>query len=168
MKEAKTERESTTTLEIAKQTGKEHKNVIRDTRKMLEELGMGIVTYQKSYKDNYGRDQKCYSLPDVIADKLLVKYDTRPKQHGSDKIYIFKCKDTYKIGISLNIESRLKTCQTGNPYKINILFQKNVKNPRKLESILHLKFKADRLNGEWFKLSDSQIEIAINEIKKGR
>ena len=36
-------------VEIAELTGKEHKNVLRDIRKMLEELELGELSFERSY-----------------------------------------------------------------------------------------------------------------------
>ena len=42
---------SMSSLEIAKLTGKEHKNVLRDIRTMLEELEIDQLRFERSYLD---------------------------------------------------------------------------------------------------------------------
>lgn len=59
-------------VEIAELTGKEHKNVLADVRKMLEELELGELSFQRTYLD---------SNPDMtmtlkeITDILKVRHD---------------------------------------------------------------------------------------------
>ena len=64
------------TREIAELTNKEHSNVMRDVRNMLEALSMDsedeIVTSE--YKDAYGRTQKEYILSSKLHELLLSKY----------------------------------------------------------------------------------------------
>ena len=52
-----------TSREIAELTGKEHRNVLADIRKMLSELGLSSESFATQYKDIYGRMQPCFNLP---------------------------------------------------------------------------------------------------------
>lgn len=50
--------------DIARQTGKKHKAVIRDIRNMLEKIGTNLCpSFERTYFDKYGREQKCFLLP---------------------------------------------------------------------------------------------------------
>ncbi|MEJ8811832.1 Rha family transcriptional regulator [Variovorax ureilyticus] len=49
--------------EIAELTGKEHKNVLADIRKMLSELGKTSADFSANLPDAYGRPQAAYLLP---------------------------------------------------------------------------------------------------------
>ncbi len=60
--------------EIAELTGKEHKNVKRDTRKMLEELGLTLEDFSHQYEDTYKRLQNMYILPKELYSLILDKY----------------------------------------------------------------------------------------------
>lgn len=52
------------TVEIAELTGKRHDNVLRDARKMLEELGeLASLKFEASYKDASGKTNSCLNLP---------------------------------------------------------------------------------------------------------
>ncbi len=51
--------------EIAELTGKEHRNVMRDIRTMLEELHGegGVLSFEQSYTNEQRKKQPCFSLP---------------------------------------------------------------------------------------------------------
>ncbi|MBI6944740.1 phage regulatory protein/antirepressor Ant [Pseudomonas putida] len=67
-----------TSLEIAKLTGKEHKNVLADVRKMLEALGHTSAEFSAHMevpmpRGGY-RTEECYALPRRETDVLLTGY----------------------------------------------------------------------------------------------
>ena len=61
-------------LEIAELTGKDHKNVLRDIRNMLEGLGEDELTFGSIYLDAYKREKPCFKLPRRETDILLTGY----------------------------------------------------------------------------------------------
>lgn len=65
-------------LEIARLTGKEHRNVLRDIREFLDEIDEGDrLRFEQTYKDAYGRDQQCFVLPKRECLGLASKYDAK-------------------------------------------------------------------------------------------
>lgn len=57
--------------DIAKLTKKKHNIVMRDIREMLEKIGTNLYTsFERTYLDKYGREQKCYYLPHM--EKLFI------------------------------------------------------------------------------------------------
>ena len=60
--------------EIAALTGKDHKNVLADIRKMLEELEEDELKYQRIYFDSMNRTQTEYLLGRELTDTLLTGY----------------------------------------------------------------------------------------------
>lgn len=73
----------------------------------------------------------------------------------------------YKIGITKNpVKKRLSQLSTGNSNNIDILYTYKSKNYKKIERILHTKFKNDRLHLEWFSMTDEQVFSFLNEAKK--
>jgi hypothetical protein len=58
---------------IAELIGKDHKNIMRDARSMLELLGLDVLSFEQVYSDAYGRKQPCKIGPDVFdTHKALV------------------------------------------------------------------------------------------------
>ncbi len=69
---------SMNTVEIAEQTGKEHRNVIRDTKKMLAELygEGGALKFERTYVDTQNKQRPCYALPKNEVLTLVSGYST--------------------------------------------------------------------------------------------
>ena len=78
-------------------------------------------------------------------------------------IYLIKTKgnDFYKIGYtSDSINKRLKSIQTGCPYKLKVI--NKINGSMYQEKILHTLFKTQRTQGEWFRLDKVYLNILLN------
>lgn len=64
-------------LEIAKFTEKEHKEVLRDIRKMFNDLGIGESRFARSYLSEQNKSLPCYELPYDETMILLTGYSTK-------------------------------------------------------------------------------------------
>lgn len=64
-----------TTRDIAELTGKQHKDVLYDTRKMLEELGLTLADFSVNLPDAYGRMQPAFALPKRESIILVSGYN---------------------------------------------------------------------------------------------
>lgn len=95
--------------------------------------------------------------------KLEVKSKPNDKDWLWNYIYLIKCDEFYKIGIAWDIDSRLNSLQCGNPYELELMVAKRVKNAKTLELKLHELVKDKRVFREWFKLDDNDI-LKIKEI----
>jgi len=62
-----------------------------------------------------------------------------------------------KIGRSSNLEKRLQIFATDLPFEIELVHYIKSYNYEKIELEFHKHFKRQRVNGEWFKLSDAEI-----------
>ena len=64
----------------------------------------------------------------------------------------------YKIGVTRNlVQDRLKKLQTGNASKLHMIHVIETEHPFRLETMLHNKFKDKQVNGEWFSLTNDDI-----------
>jgi T5orf172 domain. len=86
------------------------------------------------------------------------------KSNKSTECYVYLMKDTangrYKIGMSKKPEYREKTLQSEKP-EITLVCSKKYNSrdeARKTEKELHQRFKSNRIRGEWFNLSVSDVE----------
>lgn len=72
-------------------------------------------------------------------------------------VYILKAANLYKIGIAVDVERRMKQLSL-SPIPITCTLAVLVDNARKIERQLHLKFDKKREIGEWFLLSDDDLQ----------
>ena len=75
-----------------------------------------------------------------------------------------------KLGKTFNdVNKRVKQLQTGNAEVITIEYRLEVDDMRRAEKSIHDLFAASRLriNGEWFKLSDSELILLKKVFKAG-
>lgn len=74
-------------------------------------------------------------------------------------VYLIKCSRStyYKIGNARNVESRRDMLQVGCPYYLVIIATLSTNNPQRLEKAMHKKFKAKRMYGEWFDLTQEEV-----------
>lgn len=80
-----------------------------------------------------------------------------------NSIYLIECNGYYKIGkTSCDIGDRLSGLQTGNPFPLTVVANIVRTDSSGLEVYLHNRFKHKRVRGEWFSLSDSDIEYIKN------
>jgi predicted GIY-YIG superfamily endonuclease len=79
-------------------------------------------------------------------------------------IYLIECNEHYKIGITNNLEKRLKTLQTGNSTKLKIIKYYPCTIASQVESVLHRTY--ENVSGEWFILNQKQIENFLSECKQ--
>ncbi|MDP9380547.1 MAG: GIY-YIG nuclease family protein [Chloroflexota bacterium] len=73
-------------------------------------------------------------------------------------VYIVRCGDSYKIGRAQNVWRRIDTLQTGAPQKLELMYTVNSPDARVTEGTLHLLFRAKRVHGEWFALTDEDFD----------
>jgi len=102
-----------------------------------------------------------------ISDKEERECREKSKKINNKKIengwiYLLKSKNLYKIGRAKNIQSRIKTYKTENPFGIKIIIQKKVNDYIGIEIKLLKMFNEKQIRGEWFKLNKDDI----NRIKK--
>jgi Rha family phage regulatory protein len=163
----KTEIEGETTvvtdsLIVAKHFEIAHKSVLRTIRRIIKSkpIEKQNLLIETSYIDKRGKSQPKYLiLEEGIA---LVKQYVGVRMKKSDKLYIVKCGDFYKIGISHNVSKRIKGMQTGNPYLIELIDTYTIgHNVSNIEARLHVLFESDNIRGEWFSTPIDEIRQAV-------
>lgn len=85
MKELILSKETMSSVEIAELTGKEHYNVIRDIRTLLEQ-GVAALNFEAStYKDANQRDRPCFNLTKKGCLILASGYDAKLRERIIDR-----------------------------------------------------------------------------------
>ena len=74
-----------TSREIAELTGKNHADVLRDIRNMLEVLKKDASVFAGIYKDAYGRDKACFNLPKRETYILITGYSVTMRAEIIDR-----------------------------------------------------------------------------------
>lgn len=72
-------------------------------------------------------------------------------------VYLLKCQTFYKVGFSQNINNRIESLQSGNPFDITLVDSFKSSNPYVDEQNIHKYLKAYRLHGEWFNIPSCVI-----------
>lgn len=68
----------------------------------------------------------------------------------------------YKIGMSNNPTRRVREVQMESPWRVMLLHQWAVSEMLSAERVLHEKFAAKRVRGEWFALDASEVDYLKN------
>lgn len=113
-----------------------------------------------------------YCTPQCYVKDINLKITEKEEKENRDRlnevlfsdvngyVYFMKSKinNWLKIGVSKNPATRQNRIQTKLPFEIDIVKQIASSNPYKLENNLHILYEDKRMNGEWFDLTDEEIE----------
>lgn len=83
----------------------------------------------------------------------------------TEYVYILKDLDItgyYKIGMTKNISQRITHFGVTLPFRVGIVRVMPTMNARALESVLHRRYAACRKDGEWFDLSDADLQEVLS------
>lgn len=79
--------------------------------------------------------------------------------------YVYLIEDVdnnrYKIGVTKNLEKRIRNLQTGNSNKIVLIESYKTEYPFRLETMLHTHFKQFHHYNEWYELDVDSVEKFI-------
>jgi len=81
-------------------------------------------------------------------------------------VYLVKCQQFHKIGITKNMENRFVNMQTGNPFPLSVVSSYIFEKAEPIEWKLHRHFALYLERGEWFWLSNSDLESFEDICKK--
>jgi hypothetical protein len=77
----------------------------------------------------------------------------------SGYVYLLKCDKYYKIGSTSKPDHRIRNLKNGFPFEVEIIaVSKPIKNYQIVEVSLQKKFKKQHHKGEWFLLSETDVE----------
>jgi hypothetical protein len=83
--------------------------------------------------------------------------DTINIEESENYVYLLEFGEYYKIGSSINVERRFNEIKTIMPEKGKIVHSIKTGDPAGIEAYWHKYFADQRVRGEWFKLSDSDV-----------
>ena len=74
-------------------------------------------------------------------------------------VYVLRAEnDVYKIGKAKDLDNRIYTFEVKLPIKVELYCSCKVENYSQLEKELHIKYAEKRINGEWFSLTEQDLE----------
>lgn len=153
-------------LMLAEETGIKHHVIVRTIHKMDESFGTTSYDIVASI-GNVGRPTRAYTLNAYQYKRLKDRLLDNIKRKTSTYVYLIKCQELTKIGISYDVETRFSTLKGANAYPLTLLYSHRVGNATTIEKYLHNKYAEFNHHHEWFKLTDDQIKeiIAYIDIK---
>lgn len=88
------------------------------------------------------------------------------KRKQKSKVYIIECGGKYKIGITKDINRRIKELNN-RPFSCKVLYlSKNSEYAYEVEQHVHYELAESRINGEWYKLHPKMIDFLKEEIEE--
>ena len=179
-------------LEIAELTGKQHKNVLVDIRKMMDDLGINSAEFTAQYKDSIGRSLPMFNLPKDETICLIAGYNAQVRMRiikrwqeleekqtpATPKTYIEALEkllesEKEKLVLKEELKAAEPKVEFVNNYvdaKGNKTFRGLVKmlnvNEREFRNWLHDSKIMYRLNGVWMPYSE-YLHKGYFEVKTG-
>lgn len=95
-----------------------------------------------------------YAGPKVTLALYGVESDLMP-----GFIYVIKSRTYYKIGLTNDVEGRIKKLDTASESQLVLVCKIATNAMKKAETHLHERFSAGRVKGEWFNLSRHQLDF---------
>jgi len=131
-----------------------------------------VNQYAKTRLIEEGKIDK--AMANISEAKRLATEREEKEKHDNERrvvvsvgyIYLIKSNYGFKIGKSQNIKQRSKLFGVLMPFKFDYIFKKKCKDYHNLELKLHEMFEHKNLNGEWFQLSEDDINMIIEEVAK--
>lgn len=129
----------------------------------LLDLKLSIDLTIEKYKKNNLNDEIINHLNN---ENNKSEYEYIPLKKPKKGLYLMsQDKNFLKIGVTINIDRRLKEIKSTNPDNVKVLFF--IRNVHLLEKILHVKFNNLWHDSEWFYYNESIID-AFNVIEKNK
>lgn len=120
----------------------------------LDHLNPGEIT------DNHARpptrELDKHGTLSFSATKRQVEALPERSRRSTGFVYVAKCGKYHKIGYSKTPERRVESLQTGNPEPVVLVG--TIEGTKDTELQLHQQFHAKRVRGEWFELTDEDVQ----------
>jgi len=147
------------TFILATEFSQPHSNIIRRL-KALQRTGKFGDTTTATIISGTIRNTKTVVQVLTIAQYSTLKtaLTITASKRTPDYIYVIKYNNTYKIGMSSNVEGRFKKLVTSSPVPLTLVYSQYVGDAKQVEKSLHIKYKECNSHGEWFNLADTQVK----------
>ncbi len=127
------------------------------TKKLLARYGNRLICVRYRYDEER---KKRYKTVELIIEE--VDWEASARVLGC--VYFIKAGNgAVKIGMTTNLNERIKTLNAGLPFPVTLEHHFDTCNMKAVEKLFHDLFVDKRLNGEWFDLS----EAILKSLKSG-
>jgi hypothetical protein len=134
-----------------------------DAKKLIERLNKFYSTYSKEDVEKFQKENAQYKKEQVKIrwEQEFGEIYTEEKIYNpiNGFIYFLQAEnDIVKIGKTINLKNRFDQIQPQLPFKTKIMYVLKTPDYTLLEKKFHELFDDKQVNGEWFKLTDIDIE----------
>lgn len=133
-----------------------------------EEKGNGLLAY---YECDYNHEWTCGWSRSREPEQTIKTRANPPRKQvatteatSAGSIYIARCGRFHKIGHSVTPGKRIASLQTGSPEPIILVG--TIPGSRDDEQEWHRQFRSKRVHGEWFDLSEEEVQIILSKSRK--
>lgn len=92
--------------------------------------------------------------------------ELRPSNNWGER-YVYLIRESFaglvKIGIAKDLSARIASMQAGCPQELTLIGYVLTANARRIERNLHVMYVEKNYRGEWFSLSDCEIDAIVQE-----
>lgn len=99
---------------------------------------------------------------EINQPRNVVDMLKRRKKDKDRYLYLISGGGLTKIGIADDVKKRVKTLNLASPVQLEVIASFFVPNAMTVEGELHTRFKDKRVRGEWFDLSQSDIDFILS------
>lgn len=132
--------------------------------------GATFVLYSKTIEEDRTTKLRVKEEYQIENNVVISKpFEDEVKQQRTH-VYLITDGVHQKIGISVDVLSRLSALQTSNPNQLSLVASYlPTRRARDIESEMHVKYKAFRKSGEWFEMNITaeEFEMSCKEIEFG-
>lgn len=133
---------------------------------MIKKLTKNYV--ESTIETRQKRKLKCFLIEPEVYIKVKHIIETNSGNKTPTKVYVVQSGQFTKLGITNNIDKRLQSIGSSNPFGVTLKYCKEFGSVAyAIEQYLHECYKNDRHTFEWFKLNEEQIEEIINLLDNG-
>lgn len=132
---------------------------------ILEADILTLEQFRQQYKAEHDNLQRFAHASELVS-KALKKIQPIWEGKNEEAGFIYCLHDQlghFKIGLTKNLTQRIKQLSTQPPFNLTLVCAFRVLNATRYEGMLHEKYSAQRLNGEWFELSPDELDSFIKE-----
>lgn len=119
----------------------------------------GSMAGLRFYARRWAEGNESYrDVINLIPETRETSLDANDQPNSDGWVYLLKSGLHFKIGRGQDLERRVKQVSIALPEKLELVHSIKTDDPSGIEAYWHNRFKEKRLNGEWFKLTPSDVK----------